>query len=64
MTLSADVRIGGVSAGVVSAGVLANTIGVYQFVITVPAAPPGDQPIELIVDGVSNAQNLVIVIGQ
>jgi uncharacterized protein (TIGR03437 family) len=63
-TLAVDVRIGGVSAGIVSSNVIANTIGVYQFVITVPAVAPGDQPVELIVDGVSNAQNLLIVVGQ
>jgi uncharacterized protein (TIGR03437 family) len=64
VTLPVDLRIGGVSAGIVSAVVVANTIGVYQFVVTVPAVAPGDQTVELIVDGVSNAQNLLIVVGQ
>jgi uncharacterized protein (TIGR03437 family) len=56
-------NIGGVPAGIVSAIAPANTIGIYQFTITIPAVPPGDQPIELIVDGVSNAQNLLITVG-
>jgi uncharacterized protein (TIGR03437 family) len=42
----------------------ANTIGLYQFTVTIPAVAAGDQPIELIVDGVSNAQGLLITVGQ
>jgi uncharacterized protein (TIGR03437 family) len=64
MTLPFELRIGGIPAGVVSAGVVANTIGLYQFVVTVPAAGAGDQAVELVVDGVSNAQNLLILVGQ
>jgi uncharacterized protein (TIGR03437 family) len=64
MTLPFELRIGGVPATVLSAGVIANTIGLYQFVVTVPAVPPGDQPIELVVDGVGNSQNLLILVGQ
>jgi hypothetical protein len=30
----------------------------------IPSVAPGDQPIELTVDGISNGQNLVIAIGQ
>jgi len=32
--------------------------------VTIPNVQAGDQSIELIVDGVPNAQNLVITIGQ
>ena len=64
MTLPFELRVGGVPATVLSAGVIANTIGLYQFVATIPAVPPGDQPIELVVDGVSNGQNLLILVGQ
>jgi uncharacterized protein (TIGR03437 family) len=64
MTLPYEIRIGGVPATVLSAGVMANTIGLYQFVLVIPAVGPGDQPIELVVDGVSNNQNLQILVGQ
>jgi uncharacterized protein (TIGR03437 family) len=64
LTLPYTLKIGGIAAGIVSAVAPANTIGLSQFVITLPAAPPGDQPIELIVDGVSNAQGLLITVGQ
>jgi uncharacterized protein (TIGR03437 family) len=57
-----EVKIGGVSARVNFAGMVANTIGLYQLNVVIPNVPAGDQPIELIIDGVSNAQNLMIVI--
>jgi uncharacterized protein (TIGR03437 family) len=62
MTLPFELRIGGIPAGAASAVVVASTIGLYQFTVTIPRAPAGEQPIELIVDGVSNAQNLAIVV--
>ena len=40
------------------------SIGLYQFNVVIPQVGPGDQVIELIVDGVSNNQNLYMVIGQ
>jgi uncharacterized protein (TIGR03437 family) len=64
MTLPFELRIGGIPAGVVSAVMVGNTIGLYQFVVTIPSVAGGDQSIELIVDGVSNGQNLAIVVGQ
>lgn len=64
MTLPFELRIGGVPAPVISAGVIANTIGLYQFVVMIPAVGPGDQPVELVADGVSNNQNLLILVGQ
>jgi uncharacterized protein (TIGR03437 family) len=45
------------------AGVVGSTIGLYQFNIVIPNLPPGDHPIDLVVDGVPNAQDLVITIG-
>ena len=63
LALPFTLNIGGVPAGIVAAIAPANTIGLYQFTITIPAVPPGDQPIELIVDGVSNAQSLLITVG-
>ncbi|MBX9599961.1 MAG: IPT/TIG domain-containing protein [Bryobacteraceae bacterium] len=59
-----QIRIGGVPAPVTFAGMVAQSIGLYQFNVTVPFVAPGDQPIDLTVDGVPNNQNLFIVIGQ
>ena len=64
MTLPFELRIGGVPAGVISAVMVGNSIGLYQFTVTVPSVAAGDQPVELVVDGVSNGQNLVILVGQ
>ena len=56
-------RIGGQPATVTFAGVVGGTIGLYQFNVVIPAVPAGDQPIDLELDGLPNAQNLVITIG-
>ena len=61
---SYQLKIGGVPVAVPFAGMLAGTVGLYQFNVVIPAVPPGDQTIELIVNGVPNAQNLLITIGQ
>lgn len=57
-------RIGGQQASVTFAGIVGGTIGLYQFNVVVPAVPAGDQPIDLEIDGIPNAQNLVITIAQ
>jgi uncharacterized protein (TIGR03437 family) len=64
LALPYELRIGGAVAQVSFAGVVGATIGLYQFNVVVPFVPPGDQTITLTVDGVPNAQNLSIVIGQ
>ena len=64
LTSSYEVQIGRTTAQVTFAGMVANTIGLYQFNVVIPNVAAGDQPIELVVDGVSNAQNLVITVGQ
>jgi serine/threonine-protein kinase len=64
LALPYELKIGGAVAQVSFAGVVGATIGLYQFNVVVPFVAPGDQPIELTVDGVSNAQNLSIVVGQ
>jgi uncharacterized protein (TIGR03437 family) len=64
LTLPFQVRIGGVTAQVPFAGISAGTIGLYQFNIVIPNVAAGDQPIEVTLDGVPNAQNLTIVVGQ
>ena len=56
-------NIGGVPATVSFAGMVGGTIGLYQFNVIIPNVASGDQPIELIVNGVSNNQSLYIVIG-
>jgi uncharacterized protein (TIGR03437 family) len=63
ISLPYQVKIGGVTAQVPFAGLVAGSIGLYQLNVTVPNVSAGDQTIELIVDGVSNAQNLTIVVG-
>jgi len=64
LALPYQVNIGGVPAKVLFGGALAGYIGFYQFNVMIPNLTPGDQPIELIVDGVPNAQNLYITVGQ
>ena len=62
LALPFELRIGGVRAPVTFAGIVAGTIGLYQINATIPSVLTGDQPIELLVDGVSNNQNLHIAI--
>lgn len=64
LALPYELRIGGAIARVSFAGVVGATIGLYQFNVEVPFVPAGEQPITLSVDGVANAQNLTIVVGQ
>jgi uncharacterized protein (TIGR03437 family) len=64
LALPYELRIGGAVAQVTFAGVVGATIGLYQFNVVIPFVPAGEQPIQLTVDGVPNAQNLTIVIGQ
>ena len=59
-----QIKIGGVPAVVPFGGMLAGTVGLYQFNVVIPAVPAGDQSVELIVNGVPNAQSLVITVGQ
>lgn len=64
ITLPYQLQIGGATANVTFAGVVAGTVGLYQFNVVIPNVAAGDQPISLTVNGVSNAQNLLITIGQ
>jgi uncharacterized protein (TIGR03437 family) len=63
LALRYQVKIGGADAPVPFAGMVSGSIGLYQFNVTIPFVSTGDQSIELIIDGVPNAQNLVITIG-
>lgn len=62
LALTYQVKIGGVVADVSFAGMVAGTVGLYQFNITIPNVGAGNQPVELTVDGAPNAQGLVIPI--
>lgn len=64
LLLPYELKIGGATAQVSFAGLVGATIGLYQFNVIVPAIPPGEHPIELTVDGIPNAQNLTLVVGQ
>lgn len=64
LALPYQLRIGGITAQVSFGGIVGATIGLYQFNVVIPAVAPGDQPIDLTIDGVPNAQNLTIAIGQ
>jgi uncharacterized protein (TIGR03437 family) len=64
LATSFQMKIGGIPANVAFGGMLAGTVGLYQFNVVIPNVPPGDQPIELIVGSTPNAQNLLISIGQ
>ena len=63
LALPYQLTIGGVAAPVSFAGMVGGSIGLYQLNVTIPFVPAGDQSIELTVNGVSNNQNLFIVIG-
>lgn len=63
LALPFQLKIGGVQAATTFAGLLANTIGLYQINAIIPPVAPGGQSIEFIVDGVANNQNLFITIG-
>jgi uncharacterized protein (TIGR03437 family) len=63
LALPYQLKIGGVPATVNFAGVVAGSIGLYQFNVVIPSVGSGDQTIELIVDSIPNAQVLYIVIG-
>jgi uncharacterized protein (TIGR03437 family) len=62
LALPYQVKVGGVPATVNFAGMVAGSIGLYQFNVVIPSVASGDQTIELIVDSVPNAQSLYIVI--
>jgi len=64
LSLPYQFKVGGSPANVLFAGMVAGTVGLYQFNVAIPNVAAGDQPVELVVDGVPNAQNLVIRVGQ
>jgi uncharacterized protein (TIGR03437 family) len=64
LALPFQIKIGGVQANALFAGLVANTIGLYQFNVVIPNVAAGDQPIEFSVDGAPNNQNLFITVGQ
>jgi uncharacterized protein (TIGR03437 family) len=63
LALPYQFRIGDQPAEVRFGGMVAGTIGLYQFNVVVPNVAAGDQPIELTVDGIGTGQELVISVG-
>ena len=63
VTLPLEVKIGDVEATVSFKGLLKGSIGLYQLNVVIPNVAPGDQKIELTVDGVKNEQDLTVVVG-
>jgi uncharacterized protein (TIGR03437 family) len=64
VTLPLQLKIGGRDASVPFAGLINDSVGLYQLNVVIPSVPAGDQKIELSVDGVATNQDLSIVIGQ
>jgi uncharacterized protein (TIGR03437 family) len=64
LSLPHEILIGGVPVLLLYDGYAPGAIGLVQFNVVVPNLPPGNYPIELIVNGVSNGQGLMINIGQ
>ena len=59
---AATVTIGGVSAQVSYAGLVA--AGLYQLNVTVPNLPAGDQPLLVAVDGAASQPGVFVAVGQ
>jgi uncharacterized protein (TIGR03437 family) len=55
-----ELHIGGQKATVEFFGAVPGAIGLYQINVVIPNVGAGDQPIELIVDGVNNSQGLFL----
>ena len=53
-----------VRRAIVVIAILGSLFSFVMFNVVIPNVPAGDQTIELIVDGVPNAQGLLITIGQ
>jgi uncharacterized protein (TIGR03437 family) len=64
LALPFQVSIGGVPATVQYAGLAPSYTGLYQFNITVPNAPAGNQPLTFMLNGVAGSQTLYIAVGQ
>jgi uncharacterized protein (TIGR03437 family) len=58
------VRVGDAPATLQYAGLAPNFVGLYQFNVVIPNVGPGDQRLNLAVDGVSSGQETFLVIGQ
>jgi uncharacterized protein (TIGR03437 family) len=59
-----QVTVGGKVAAVQYAGLYPPFVGLYRIDVIVPSVEPGDQQIEVSVDGVSAGQTLYLAIGQ
>jgi uncharacterized protein (TIGR03437 family) len=63
LSLPHEVRIGGKTTALAYDGYAPQTIGLVQFNVVIPDLGPGEYPIELIVNGVSNNQGLTFIVG-
>ncbi|MBV9506483.1 MAG: hypothetical protein JO323_15920 [Acidobacteriia bacterium] len=64
LSLPLLMEIGGVPAATPYDGLAPSFTGLYQFNVTVPAAPSGNQPLTFTLNGIAGAQTLYIALGQ
>ena len=64
LTLPYRITIGGIPVTVNFAGIVPGATGLDQCNIVIPGVAAGDQPIQLTLNGVANAQDPFIPIGQ
>jgi uncharacterized protein (TIGR03437 family) len=63
LSLPLQLEIGGIPATASYDGLAPSYTGLYQFNVTVPAAPSGNQPLTFTLGGVSGTQTLNIAVG-
>ncbi|MEO8660776.1 MAG: hypothetical protein ABI693_20060, partial [Bryobacteraceae bacterium] len=63
LTLPVRVTVGGQDATIGYKGFYPAFVGLYRIDIHIPQVAAGDQPIDLLVDGVSTGQSTFITIG-
>jgi uncharacterized protein (TIGR03437 family) len=62
LTVPAEIRIGGTAAAVSYQGLTPSLVGLYQFNVTVPDVPDGDQLVVLAINGAAPSQSLLITV--
>ena len=63
LALPFQLTVGGLPAGMPYAGLAPGYTGLYQFNITVPAAPSGNAALTFTLNGIAAAQKLSIAVG-
>jgi uncharacterized protein (TIGR03437 family) len=64
LALPLQMEIGGLPASLEYDGLAPSFTGLYQFNVTMPAAPSGNQPLTFTLNGVSGTQTLYLSVGQ